>query len=145
MVRGGGPDVATTVERLAGGLPVIDMINVGHFSLDDASAAMAIGMAIAAETGSWAVLCDMSATTTTPNAAQIVAFVEGMAALELPGFREAVVRPTDVVAATWTSLFVTAARNRHLEVREFRSRAEAIAWLTSDRSADVEAEGYAPA
>jgi len=133
--------VATTVERLAGGAPVIDMVNVGHYSLDDAGAAMAVGMAIAAETGSWAVLCDMSGTTTTPNPAQIVAFVDGMAALELPGFREAVVRPTDVVAATWVSLFVTAARNRHLEVREFRSRPEAIAWLTSQPSAALEAEG----
>ncbi len=137
--------MATTVERLAGGAPVIDMVNVGHYSLDDAAAAMAIGMAIAAETGSWAVLCDMSATTTTPTPAQIVSFVDGMAALELPGFREAVVRPTDVVAATWVSLFVTAARNRHLEVREFRSRTEAIAWLTSDRSAVVETQGYTPA
>lgn len=133
--------MATTVERLAGGAPVIDMVNVGHYSLDDAGAAMVVGMAIAAETGSWAVLCDMSGTTTTPTPAEIVAFVDGMAALELPGFREAVVRPTDVVAATWVSLFVTAARNRHLEVREFRSRREAIAWLTSQPIAAGESEG----
>jgi hypothetical protein len=39
--------VATTVGRLAGGAPVIDMVNVGHFSLEDAGAAMAVGMAIA--------------------------------------------------------------------------------------------------
>ena len=72
----------------------------------------------------------MSGTTQTPTASEIVLFTEGMASFGDPSrLRQAVVRPTDLIAATWTGLYVTAMVNRGLQVAEFRRREDAIAWL----------------
>ena len=78
------------------------------------------------------VLLEMSGTTHTPTAGEIVMFAEGLASFGDPGrLRIPVVRPADVIPATWTGLFVTAMVNRGMRAAEFRNREDALVWLAS--------------
>jgi hypothetical protein len=74
----------------------------------------------------------MSGVTHTPPPSEVVRFAEELSQRGLPRrYRQAVVRPTDTIAATWIDLYATAAVNRGIAVRVFRDRAAAIDWLES--------------
>lgn len=62
----------------------------------------------------------------------VLALAELMASLP-PGLieREAIVLSGDAAAADQMEFFETASRNRGLDVRVFRDRDEALAWLTA--------------
>lgn len=121
-----------TVRSLLPEHPIIEAVISGHFPLEDAVAVRADAWALSQATGIHNVLLEMSGTTHTPTASEIVLFTEGMATFGDPSsLRNAVVRPTDLTAATWTGLYVTALVNRGLKAAEFKLREDAIAWLLS--------------
>jgi hypothetical protein len=106
------------------------MVTYGHFSVKDAWAAVDAGAVVFVEHDVWNALSDMSGTTHTPSPSVVVRFAEELSKRGLPRrYRQAIVRPTDTIAATWIDLYATAAVNRGLAVRVFRGRDEAIAWL----------------
>jgi hypothetical protein len=112
--------------------PVIEVVIYGTFSNSDAETARDEAWALSDALGIHNVLLEMSGTTQTPSAAEIVIFAQGMTSFGDPArLRNAVVRPSDLIPATWTGLYVTALVNRGLAAAEFRSRADAIDWLTS--------------
>ena len=122
--------MAAIVRSLMPHHPIIEVVVYGHFSIEDAAAVRADAWALSEASGIHNVLLDMSGTTHTPSASEIVLFTEGMASFGEPSrLRQAVVRPTDLMAATWTGLYVTAMVNRGIQVAEFRRREDAIAWL----------------
>lgn len=106
------------------------MVTYGHFSVEDAWAAVDAGAALCLEHDVWNALSEMSGVTHTPPPSEVVRFADELSQRNLPDrYRQAVVRPTDTIAATWIDLYATAALNRGLTVRVFRDRAEAIEWL----------------
>ncbi len=112
--------------------PIIEIVVYGHFDISDAVTVRDEAWALSDALGVHNVLLEMSGTTHTPSASEIVLFAEGMAAFGAPSrLRNAVVRPTDPTPATWTGLYVTAIVNRGLQAAEFRRREDAIAWLES--------------
>lgn len=124
--------MAQSVRSLMPEHAIIEAVISGHFLLEDAVAVRADAWALSESTGIHNVMLEMSGTTHTPSASEIVLFTEGMASFGDPSsLRNAVVRPSDLTAATWTGLYVTAMLNRGLQVREFRRREDAIAWLVS--------------
>lgn len=124
--------MAQSVRSLMPEHPIIEAVISGHFPIEDAAAARAEAWALSEATDIHNVLLEMSGTTHTPSASEIVLFTEGMASFGDPSsLRNAVVRPTDLMAATWTGLYVTAMVNRGLRAAEFRRREDAIAWLLS--------------
>ena len=113
--------------------PIVEMVTYGHFTVEDAWAAVDAGAALCLEHDVWNALSEMSGTTRTPPASEVVRFTEELSKRGLPArYRQAVVRPTDTIAATWIDLYATAAQNRGLKVRVFRDRTEAIDWLVGD-------------
>jgi hypothetical protein len=124
--------MAATVRSLMPQHAIIEAVISGHFLLEDATEVRADAWALSQATGIHNVLLEMSGTTHTPSASEIVLFTEGMASFGDPSrLRQAVVRPTDLFAATWTGLYVTAMVNRGLNAAEFRRREDAVAWLVS--------------
>lgn len=125
--------MTTTVRSLAPGLRIIEMVNDGHFTLEDARQASRDGVPLARRDNIWNVLMDMRATTHTPTSAEIIGFISDLAKYPVPDtLRQAIVRPADVNAAMWADLYAAAAVNRGQVARVFRSRDEAIAWLLAD-------------
>lgn len=124
--------MATSVRSLLPDHPVIEVVIYGGYSIADAVTVRDEAWALSEALQIHAVLLDMSGTTHTPSAAEIVMFAEGVASFGDPSrLRCAVVRPTEPIPATWTGLFVTALVNRGLQAAHLRSRDEAIVWLTS--------------
>lgn len=124
--------MSTHVRCLLPEHPIVEMVTYGHFSVADAWAAVDAGAVLCLEHDVWNALSEMSGTTHTPPASDVVRFAEEMSQRGLPRrYRQAIVRPTDTIAATWIDLYATAAANRGLLVRVFRDRDEAIAWLTA--------------
>lgn len=112
---------------------IIELVIYGRFSIADAAVVREEAWALSEELNIHRVLLEMSGATVVPSASEIVMFTEGMATFGDPSLlRNAVVRPTDLVPATWTGLYVTAMVNRGLHAAEFRSREDAIAWLTPE-------------
>jgi hypothetical protein len=127
--------VTTTVRSLAPDLPIIEMSNVGHFTLEDARRATREGVPLSRADGVWNVLMDMRETTHTPTAAELITFISDLAKYPVPDvLRQAIVRPTDVNAAMWADLYAAAAMNRGQLTKVFRTRESAIAWLLADES-----------
>ena len=124
--------MAISVSPLLPEQPIIEAVIYGHFSLEDAVEVRAEAWAQSQALHIHNILLEMSGATATPTPGEIVLFVEGMATFGEPSLlRNAIVRPTDLVAATWTGLFVTVMVNRGLKAAEFRSREDAIDWLIS--------------
>jgi hypothetical protein len=126
----GADAMSTHVRYLAPEHPIVEMVTYGHFSVEDAWAAVDAGAVVCVEHDVWNALSDMSGTTQTPSPSGVVRFAEELSKRGLPTrYRQAIVRPTDTIAATWIDLYATAAVNRGLTVRVFRDRDQAIAWL----------------
>lgn len=122
--------MSTHVRSLIPEHPIVEMVAYGHFSVEDAWAAVDAGAVLCLEHDVWDALSDMSGVTLTPPPSEVVRFAEELSQRGLPRrYRQAVVRPTDTIAATWIDLYATAAVNRGLAVCVFRDRREAIEWL----------------
>lgn len=112
--------------------PVIEVVIYGHFGIEDAATMRDEAWALSDSLDIHNVLLEMSGTTQTPTANEIVMFAEGMTQFGDPArLRNAVVRPAELIPATWVGLYVTALVNRGMQAAEFRNRDEAIAWLTA--------------
>jgi hypothetical protein len=128
----GGGQVAISIEirSMAPDFPIIEVVSVGHFSIEDAMTARDAAWELSLASGIHNVLTDMTATTFAPPAVDIVEFARGMTTFGDPQqLRHAVVSPDDPMAATWIDLFATAEANRGLTARRFHDRDSAIAWL----------------
>ena len=124
--------MSTHVRCLLPEHPIVEMVTYGHFSVADAWAAVDAGAVLCLEHDVWNALSEMSGTTHTPPPSDVVRFTQELSKRGLPRqYRQAIVRPTDTIAATWIDLYATAAANRGLLVRVFRDRDEAIGWLTA--------------
>jgi hypothetical protein len=78
----------------------------------------------------WSVLADCSQVVRTPTITDLKDLVDALSDLGVQDvFREAVVRPIDVMAATSIAYWETAGVNRGLAIRTFRTREDALAWL----------------
>ncbi len=122
--------MSTSVRSLLPEYPIVEMATYGHFSVADAWAAVDAGIVLCREHGTWNALSEMSGTTHTPPPSAVVSFAEELAQRGVPAsYRQAIIRPTDTIAATWIDLYATAAMNRGLTVQVFRDRDEAIGWL----------------
>lgn len=118
------------VVRLLPDVPIVEMVTSGYFSAEEGAEAMAEGITLSIESDVWNVLADFTAMTHTALPADIIALAEALRELGVADrFREAVVRPTDVVAAVWVDLWEKAAANRGIAVRSFRDREAAVSWL----------------
>ena len=125
--------MSTHVRCLVPEHAIVEMVTYGHFSVHDAWAAVDAGAVLCVEHDVWNALSDMSGVTHTPPPSEVVRFADELSRRGLPRrYRQAVVRPTDAIAATWIDLYATAAVNRGLVVRVFRDRDEAIAWLEGE-------------
>jgi hypothetical protein len=119
--------MSTSVRCLLPEYPVIEMTTYGHFSVDDAWVAVSEGASLCRQHGIWNALSEMSGTTHTPPPSAVVRFADELVQRQVPAtYRQAIVRPTDAIAATWINLYATAAVNRGLAVAVFRDRAAAI-------------------
>lgn len=117
--------------------PIVEMVTSGYFGAEEGAEAMAQGMSLSIENDVWNVLADFTAMTHTALPADIIALADALQELGVSDrFREAVVRPTDVVAAVWVDLWEKAAMNRGIAVRSFRDRESAIAWLLAAPESD---------
>ncbi len=124
--------MAATVSSLLPDHPIIEVVIYGHFSIEDAITMRDEAWALSNALDIHNVLLEMSGTTQSPSANEIVMFAEGMTQFGDPSrLRNAVVRPTELVPATWAGLYVTALGNRGIQAAEFRNREDAIAWLTA--------------
>lgn len=124
--------MATSVRCLLPEHHVIEVVIYGRFTIEDAVAVRDDAWALTATHAIHDVMLEMSGTTETPNASEIVLFAEGLATFGDPErLRVPVVRPTEVIPATWTGLFVTAMVNRGMRAAEFRNRGDALAWLAT--------------
>jgi hypothetical protein len=133
--------MSTHVKCLLPDHPIVEMTSYGHFSVENAWAAVDAGAVLCREHDVWNALSDMSGVTHTPPPSEVVHFADALSKRGLPRrYRQAVVRPTDTIAATWIDLYATAAVNRGLEVKVFRDREEAIAWLESGTDRTVAGE-----
>jgi hypothetical protein len=122
--------MSTHVRCLLPEYPIVEMATYGNFSVTDAWAAVDEGIVLCREHATWNALSEMSGTTHTPPPAAVVTFADELAKRGVPAaYRQAIVRPTDAIAATWIDLYATAAMNRGLKVQVFRDRASAIDWL----------------
>lgn len=118
------------VVQLRSDAPIVEMVTSGYFSAEEGSEAMAQGMTLSIEHDVWNVLADFTAMTHTALPADIIALADALKELGVADrFREAVVRPTDVVAAVWVDLWEKAAMNRGIAVKSFRDRESATGWL----------------
>jgi hypothetical protein len=118
------------VVRLMPGLPIVEMVTSGYFSAEEGGEVMGKGISLSIENDIWNVLADFTAMTHTALPADIIALADALKELGVADrFREAVVRPTDVVAAVWVDLWEKAAMNRGIAVKSFRDRESAIGWL----------------
>ena len=82
------------------------------------------------EHGTRRFFADCGSLTTNVSLFEVMAFVESLSALGAQSIeKEAVLLPPDGVAAEQITFFETACRNRGLDVRLARERAEALAWL----------------
>ncbi len=89
--------------------------------------------ALLADEGLMRVLYDATDLTHVPTSTNIINVADSMATTTLPaGFRNAHIRPTDLLAAMWTDHWVAAANNRGITCAVFRTRAEAVDWLLAE-------------
>ncbi len=124
--------MATSVRCLLPEHPVIEAVIYGRFTIEDAVVVRDEAWALTTAHGIHDVMLEMSETTEAPNASEIVLFADGLTSFGDPQrLRVAVVRPTEVMPATWTGLFVTAMVNRGMRATEVRTRGDALAWLAS--------------
>lgn len=102
----------------------------GEVERADGEAAIAATGELVAEHGSHRFLADCSSLEVRTSLFDVMAFVERLSSLGVESIeKEAVVLPRDSAAADQIAFFETASRNRGLNVRLFRDRAEALAWL----------------
>ena len=102
----------------------------GEMTPGDGDASIAATGELVAEHGTRRFFADCGSMTTSVSLFEVMAFVERLSALGAQSIeKEAVLLPRDGVAAEQITFFETACRNRGLNVRLFRERAEALAWL----------------
>ena len=102
----------------------------GVVGLADGEAAIAATGELVAEHGSRRFLADLSSIEVRASLFDVMAFVERLSSLGVQSIeKEAVVLPHDKETPDQVAFFETASRNRGLNVRLFRERAEALAWL----------------
>jgi hypothetical protein len=111
---------------------VVDMVFEGTLGAAEIDDALTRAGVTAAENLTNRFLVDCRDMPAGGSAFDVLALAEVMASFP-PGLieREAILLPEDTAAAEEMEFFETACRNRGLDVRVFRERDEALAWLTS--------------
>jgi hypothetical protein len=109
---------------------VVEMVYVGETSQAETDAAMVEAGMVGVEKLVGRFLVDAREVEGLGSAFDVLAIADFLSSLP-PGVieREAVVLPRDPGAAEQMEFFETAARNRGLNVRVFRAREDALAWL----------------
>jgi hypothetical protein len=122
------PVTVTYVEEAG----VVEMVFHGAPAPEEIDDAMTRAGAIGAENLTNRFLVDSRDMPAGGSAFDVLALAELMASLP-PGIieREAILLSADAAAAEEMEFFETACRNRGLDVRVFRERDEALAWLTA--------------
>jgi hypothetical protein len=124
--------MAVVVRSLLPHLPVIEARFEGRVDRADVEQAFADVIPLFLELDVWCLLADCSDLVWTPRITDLKELVDVLAALGgTERFREALIRPTDVTAATSVGFWEAAGVNRGLAIRMFRERDEAVAWLTA--------------
>lgn len=125
--------MTVTVRSLAPELPVVEARFEGRVDRADVERAFTECLMIGLELDTWCMLADCSEMMWTPPITDLKDLVDALAAMGVTDrFKEALVRPRDVTAATSVGFWEVAGANRGLAIRMFRTRDEAIAWLVSD-------------
>lgn len=109
---------------------VVEMVFDGTPDPQELDDAMTRAGALGAEMLTNRYLVDCTAIDSAGSPFDVLAVAELLASLP-PGVieREAVLLPSDAAAAEGFEFFETACRNRGLDVRVFRDREEALAWV----------------
>jgi len=127
--------VGSIVRSLLPEYPVVEMVVDGLLTAEEGGEAMAAGMALSAEHGTWRTLADFTHMRRTAPGSDIVALAEAAANAGLPPeWQEAVVLPVEPNAAVWARLWEAAAVNRGLRVKCFHDRESALDWLVNGDS-----------
>ena len=122
--------MSVTVRSLAPELPVVEARFEGRVDREDVEQAFADSLMRALELDTWNLLADCSDMIWTPAITDLKDLVDALAAMGVTDrFREALIRPHDVTAATSVGFWEVAGANRGLAIKMFRTREEAIAWL----------------
>jgi hypothetical protein len=124
--------MGATVRSLLPEFPIVEARYSGHVSKQDVDDSFGACAALAIEQKQWNVLGDCTDLVWTPTVTdlfELVRFLTDIGVSER--FREALVRPTDPIAAASVGFWETAGVNRGLNIRTFPDRESAIAWLTS--------------
>jgi hypothetical protein len=112
---------------------VIEQVAVGTLN-DPEVLQLILGVqAMQQELGIGLVLIDCTDLTQGPAPISIIDLAEVVAQRGIePGWREALVRPSDPWARMSVDLWVAACNNRGIVAQSFRDRDSALAWLTQD-------------
>ena len=128
--------MGATVRTLAPDLPVIEARFFGANTREEMEQAFAQCLTLGLESDTWLLLADCSDLIHTAAIADLKDLVQALADLGVADrFREALVRPTDVTAAVAVGFWEAAGVNRGLDVRMFRERGDALAWLVAPAAA----------
>lgn len=120
------------VRDLAPEYPVVEARFFGRVTVDDLTRAYGECLTIALETDRWLLLADCTDLLWSAPMSDLKELMDGVASLGVSDrFREALIAPSDVTAGVYVNFWETAGVNRGLDVRTFRTRDEALAWLAS--------------
>lgn len=109
---------------------VVEATFFGRVTREDFDRAFGECLQLALEHDIWHLLADCSQLVWSVEISYLKDLADNLAALDLPpSFREALVQPQDVSARVHVHYWETAGANRGLQMRMFRDRDEALAWL----------------
>jgi SpoIIAA-like len=125
--------VGATTRTLLPEHPVIEARYFGKVTREDFERAFAECLELATIHGIWHLLADCTDQLWSAEITYLKGLADDLAAVGLPPtFREALVQPVDVNARVYVRYWATAGANRGLTMEMFRTREEALAWLTTE-------------
>jgi hypothetical protein len=113
--------------------PVVEIVVEGSFTYPESAEVMREGTAYQRAEGILLLLIDATGIIQPTPPAGIIELAENVAEMGAPpGWKQAFLRPTDLFAAMSADMWEASAQNRGLNVKAFKDRDQALAWLLAD-------------